>query len=94
MFKVLRCFRLSGWGRHADWVYEYMKSIDQVACVVGLNGQHDQTISNAAGSIWVVHEFASPWWVVIVKRATDRVKPGHVVESIEPLRPKTNGKKV
>lgn len=71
-----------------DYIFEFEKAMDQAVCAGVLKGQHDETISNKAGTVWKEKEFASPWWVIWVKKITDSLEAGHIETSIEPLRPK------
>ena len=70
------------------FVYHFAKSLDQAAATSCLGSRSDETISNRAGVIWLLYDFDSPWWVLVVKKYTDRWdKPDHIVDSIEPMRP-------
>lgn len=83
--------RWRGWNlkavRSEAFVYRYVKSKDQTACTSVFGGRSDETISNAAGRIWKDKGFQSPAWVIWIKWLTDKLdKPGHIEESIEPIR--------
>lgn len=69
------------------FIYHYAKALDQSACAGAFGGLSDETISNRAGRIFKEKEWNSPWWVVVTKKLTDKWEPGHLENSIEPLRP-------
>jgi hypothetical protein len=90
-YPFMRFARWRGWkhkaARSEAFVYRYVKSKDQTACTSVFGGRSDETISNAAGRIWQHKGFSSPAWVVGIKWLTDRLdKPGHIQDSIEPVR--------
>ena len=79
-------FYITGNRQSHRFIYHYAKSLDQAACAGGFNGKHDETISNKAGRVFLENGWHSPWWVVFTKKLTDKFEPGHIENSIEPLR--------
>ena len=88
MFKLLKRLKRKSWEKHSDWVYEYMKAKDEGCCVAVFNGQHDETISNKCGTIFIEKGFSSPYYVILIKKVTHRMEADHLEKSIEPLRKK------
>lgn len=90
-YPFMKFARWRGWlhsaRRSEAYVYRYVKSKDQTACTSVFGGRSDETISNAAGRIWLTKEFQSPLWVLLIKWLTDRLDgPGHIENSVEPVR--------
>lgn len=79
-------FKVFGRKESGRFVYRYMKALDCAACAGALGGKSDETISNKAGASWKEKEWHSPWWVLVVKKITDRWEENHIENSIEPTR--------
>ena len=69
------------------FVYHYTKSLDQSASAGMFDGKCDETVSNKAGQIFLLYQWASPWWVLFAKKLTERWETNHIETSIEPVRP-------
>jgi hypothetical protein len=72
----------------ADFIYEFEKSADCCGGSGLLGCQHDETISNKAGQLFIAKGFNAPYWAILVKKVTHRWEPNHVELSVEPLRKK------